>query len=150
MEKALYYIFLSCLIISCNSVSENDVPEKIDLKELSNEMFKGYKYEYDTDREKSSTQLLVVKIKKQDFSSRDYEDVKKELLDRKWDLVDSYNSYYNFCKTNYYSIDILNPIYDKHYTRDGEEVNFKSKDYWYFALYYNKLGINNCMEYYSK
>ncbi|MFW1838283.1 hypothetical protein ACG9XS_06815 [Acinetobacter gyllenbergii] len=150
MKKALYNIFLSCLLVSCNSVSENDVPEKIDLKEFYNEIFEGYKYEYDTDRGKSSTQLLVVKIKKQDFSSKDYEGVKNDLIKRRWDLVDSYNSYYNFCKNNYYSVGILNPIYDKHYTRDGEEVNFKNKDYWYFALYYNKLGVNNCMEYYSK
>ena len=119
--------------------------EVLDLKMFSNELFGKYEYEYDT--EKSSTQLLVVKIKKQDFSSKDYEGVKNDLLKRKWDLVDSY---YNFCKTNHYSIDILNPIYNKHYIRDGEEVNFKSKDYWYFELYYNKLGVNNCMEYYSK
>ena len=33
-----------------------------------------------------------------------------------------------------YSIDILNPIHCRHYTREGDEVNFKSKDYWYFAL----------------
>jgi hypothetical protein len=138
-------IFIFCIgLLGCND------SEVLDFKSFSNELFREYEYEYDVDRKNSSTQLLVVKIKKQDFSSRDYEGVKKELLDRKWDLVDSYNSYYNFCKTNHYSIDILNPIYDKHYTRDGEEVNFKSKDYWYFAVYYNKLGVNNCMEYYSK
>ncbi|MDP7801862.1 hypothetical protein, partial [Acinetobacter baumannii] len=97
-----------------------------------------YKYEVDTDRNKSSTQLI------------DYNDVKNKLLSRKWDFVDSYDNYYNFCKTNNYSIDILNPIHDRHYTRDGDEVNFKSKDYWYFALYFNKLGVNNCMEYYGK
>lgn len=124
--------------------------EVLDLKRLSNELFGKYEYEYDTDREKSSTQLLVVEIKKQDFFSKDYEGIKNDLLKRKWDLVDSYNSYYNFCKTNHYSIDILNPIYDKHYTRDGEGVNFKRKEYWYFALYYNKLGVNNYMGYYSK
>ncbi|WP_442881243.1 hypothetical protein [Acinetobacter sp. ESBL14] len=124
--------------------------EVLDLKRFSNELFGKYEYEYDIDRKKSSTQLLVVKIKKQDFSSKDYEGVKNDLIKRRWDLVDSYNSYYNFCKNNYYSVDILNPIYDKHYTRGGEEVNFKNKGYWYFALYYNKLGVNNCMEYYSK
>ncbi len=141
----LMSIFIFCIgLLGCND------SEVLDFKSFSNELFREYEYEYDVDRKNSSTQLLVVKIKKQDFSSRDYEGVKKELLDRKWDLVDSYNSYYNFCKTNHYSIDILNPIYDKHYTRDGEEVNFKSKDYWYFAVYYNKLGVNNCMEYYSK
>lgn len=141
----LMSIFTFCIgLLGCND------SEVLDFKSFSNELFREYEYEYDVDRKNSSTQLLVVKIKKQDFSSRDYEGVKKELLDRKWDLVDSYNSYYIFCKTNHYSIDILNPIYDKHYTRDGEEVNFKSKDYWYFAIYYNKLGVNNCMEYYSK
>lgn len=34
--------------------------------------------------------------------------------------------------------------------REGDEVNFKNKDYWYFAIYYNKFGVNNCMEYYGK
>lgn len=115
----LMSIFIFCIgLLGCND------SEVLDFKSFSNELFREYEYEYDVDRKNSSTQLLVVKIKKQDFSSRDYEGVKKELLDRKWDLVDSYNSYYNFCKTNHYSIDILNPIYDKHYTRDGEEVNF--------------------------
>ncbi|AVI33653.1 MULTISPECIES: hypothetical protein [Acinetobacter] len=151
MKKILYYIFLSILIISCTSFNEeNDVHEKVDLKKLSNELFSTYKYEVDTDRNKSSTQLIVIKINKENFSINDYNDVKNKLLSRKWDFVDSYDNYYNFCKTNNYSIDILNPIHDRHYTRDGDEVNFKSKDYWYFALYFNKLGVNNCMEYYGK
>ncbi|MEF3807421.1 hypothetical protein [Acinetobacter baumannii] len=151
MKKILYYIFLSILIISCTSFNEeNDVHEKVDLKKLSNELFITYKYEVDTDSNKSSTQLLVIKINKENFSINDYNDVKNKLLSRKWDFVDSYDNYYNFCKTNNYSIDILNPIHDRHYTRDGDEVNFKSKDYWYFALYFNKLGVNNCMEYYGK
>ncbi|SUU25778.1 Uncharacterised protein [Acinetobacter baumannii] len=151
MKKILYYIFLSILIISCTSFNEeNDVHEKVDLKKLSNELFSTYKYEVDTDRNKSSTQLIVIKINKENFSINDYNDVKNKLLSRKWDFVDSYDNYYNFCKTNNYSIDILNPIHDTHYTRDGDEVNFKSKDYWYFALYFNKLGVNNCMEYYGK
>ncbi|CAA0264111.1 hypothetical protein [Acinetobacter baumannii] len=143
MKKILYYIFLSILIISCTSFNEeNDVHEKVDLKKLSNELFSTYKYEVDTDRNKSSTQLIVIKINKENFSINDYNDVKNKLLSRKWDFVDSYDNYYNFCKTNNYSIDILNPIHDRHYTRDGDEVNFKSKDYWYFALYFNKLGVN--------
>lgn len=151
MKKILYYIFLSILIISCTSFNEeNDVHEKVDLKKLSNELFSTYKYEVDTDRNKSSTQLIVIKINKENFSINDYNDVKNKLLSRKWDFVDSYDNYYNFCKNNNYSIDILNPIHDRHYTRDGDEVNFKSKDYWYFALYFNKLGVNNCMEYYGK
>ncbi|MDC5041743.1 hypothetical protein NRA10_06020 [Acinetobacter baumannii] len=151
MKKILYYIFLSILIISCTSFNEeNDVHEKVDLKKLSNELFSTYKYEVDTDRNKSSTQLIVIKINKENFSINDYNDVKNKLLSRKWDFVDSYDNYYNFCKTNNYSIDILNPIHDRHYTRDGDEVNFKSKDYWYFALYFNKLGVNNCIEYYGK
>ncbi|EXE28931.1 hypothetical protein J564_2899 [Acinetobacter baumannii 1525283] len=151
MKKILYYIFLSILIISCTSFNEeNDVHEKVDLKKLSNELFSTYKYEVDTDRNKSSTQLIVIKINKENFSINDYNDVKNKLLSRKWDFVDSYDNYYNFCKTNNYSIDILNPIHDRHYTRDGDEVNFKSKDYWYFALYFNKLGVDNCMEYYGK
>ncbi|EHU3036529.1 hypothetical protein AW791_RS14315, partial [Acinetobacter baumannii] len=134
MKKILYYIFLSILIISCTSFNEeNDVHEKVDLKKLSNELFSTYKYEVDTDRNKSSTQLIVIKINKENFSINDYNDVKNKLLSRKWDFVDSYDNYYNFCKTNNYSIDILNPIHDRHYTRDGDEVNFKSKDYWYFA-----------------
>ncbi|MDC5237908.1 hypothetical protein NRA21_17455, partial [Acinetobacter baumannii] len=137
MKKILYYIFLSILIISCTSFNEeNDVHEKVDLKKLSNELFSTYKYEVDTDRNKSSTQLIVIKINKENFSINDYNDVKNKLLSRKWDFVDSYDNYYNFCKTNNYSIDILNPIHDRHYTRDGDEVNFKSKDYWYFALYF--------------
>ncbi|EXD52248.1 hypothetical protein, partial [Acinetobacter baumannii] len=144
MKKILYYIFLSILIISCTSFNEeNDVHEKVDLKKLSNELFSTYKYEVDTDRNKSSTQLIVIKINKENFSINDYNDVKNKLLSRKWDFVDSYDNYYNFCKTNNYSIDILNPIHDRHYTRDGDEVNFKSKDYWYFALYFNKLGVDN-------
>ncbi|HEJ0082716.1 TPA: hypothetical protein SLO34_003595, partial [Acinetobacter baumannii] len=123
MKKILYYIFLSILIISCTSFNEeNDVHEKVDLKKLSNELFSTYKYEVDTDRNKSSTQLIVIKINKENFSINDYNDVKNKLLSRKWDFVDSYDNYYNFCKTNNYSIDILNPIHDRHYTRDGDEV----------------------------
>ncbi|AJF81075.1 hypothetical protein A7907_08830 [Acinetobacter baumannii] len=76
--------------------------------------------------------------------------LKNKLLSGKWDFVDSYDNYYNFCKTNNYSIDILNPIHDRNYTRESDEVDFKSKDYWYFALYNDKLGVNNCMEYYGK
>ncbi|WP_151761922.1 hypothetical protein, partial [Acinetobacter seifertii] len=111
MKKILYYIFLSILIISCTSFNEeNDVHEKVDLKKLSNELFSTYKYEVDTDRNKSSTQLIVIKINKENFSINDYNDVKNKLLSRKWDFVDSYDNYYNFCKTNNYSIDILNPI----------------------------------------
>lgn len=75
--------------------------------------------------------------------------LKNKLLSGKWDFVDSYDNYYIFCKTNNYSIDILNPIHDRNYTRESDEVDFKSKDYWY-ALYNDKLGVNNCMEYYGK
>lgn len=74
----------------------------------------------------------------------------KQTIKQEVDFVDSYDNYYNFCKTNNYSIDILNPIHDRHYAREGDEVNFKNKDYWYFAIYYNKFGVNNCMEYYGK
>lgn len=113
-------------------------------------MFSEYPYEVDTDRNKSSTQLIVIKINKENFSINDYDKIKNKLLSKNWDFVDSYDNYYNFCKTNNYSIDILNPIHDRHYTREGDEVNFKSKDYWCFALYCNKLEVNNCMEYYGK
>lgn len=44
--------------------------------------------------------------------------LKNKLLSGKWDFVDSYDNYYNFCKTNNYSIDILNPIHDRNYTRE--------------------------------
>ncbi|WP_289334643.1 hypothetical protein, partial [Acinetobacter baumannii] len=106
--------------------------------------------EVDTDRNKSSTQLIVIKINKENFSINDYDKIKNKLLSKKWDFFDSYDNYYNFCKTNNYSIDILNPIHDRHYAREGDEVNFKNKDYWYFAIYYNKFGVNSCMEYYGK
>ncbi|HAV3170638.1 hypothetical protein NQ777_04460 [Acinetobacter baumannii] len=146
MRKFIFSLFifsLYCSLIACSTNATS-------LQELSKELFSEYLYEVDTDRNKSSTQLIVIKINKENFSINDYNDVKNKLLSRKWDFVDSYDNYYNFCKTNNYSIDILNPIHDRNYTRDGDEVNFKSKDYWYFALYFNKLGVNNCMEYYGK
>ncbi|WP_457968870.1 hypothetical protein [Acinetobacter calcoaceticus] len=134
---------LYCSLIACSTDSSS-------LKELSKELFSEYPYEVETDRNKSSTQVIVIKIDKENFSINDYDKVKNKLLSKKLDFVDSYDNYYIFCKTNNYSIDILNPIHDRHYTREGDEVNFKSKDYWYFAIYYNKLGVNNCMEYYGK
>ena len=147
MKKILCYIILSLLLINCTSLN-NSKNDEIDLKELSEKLFKEYSFSYETLRKKSSTQLVVWKISKENFSNNDYEKIKKALLADKWSLIDSYNNYYSFCKTNDYSVDILNPIYSKHYSRDGDEVNFTSNDYWYFAFYYNKLGINTCMEYY--
>ncbi|MDC4635084.1 hypothetical protein OHV71_18025 [Acinetobacter baumannii] len=134
---------LYCSLITCSTSATS-------LQELSKELFSEYPYEVDTDRNKSSTQLIVIKINKENFSINDYDKIKNKLLSKKWDFVDSYDNYYDFCKTNNYSIDILNPIHDKHYVREGDEVNFKNKDYWYFTIYYNKFGVNNCMEYYGK
>ncbi|HFX6225861.1 hypothetical protein [Acinetobacter nosocomialis] len=140
---SLFIFGLYCSLIACST-------NVTSLQELSKELFSEYPYEVDTVRNKSSTQLIVIKINKENFSINDYDKIKNKLLSKKWDFVDSYDNYYNFCKTNNYSIDILNPIRDRHYTREGDEVNFKSKDYWYFAIYYNKLGVNNCMEYYNE
>lgn len=122
----LLILGLYCSLIACSTNATS-------LQELSKELFSEYPYEVDTDRNKSFTQLIVIKLKK--------------LLSKNLDFVDSY---YNFCNTNNYSIDILNPIHDRNYTREGDEVNFKSKDYWCFALYYNKLEVNNCVEYYNE
>ncbi|WP_227552899.1 hypothetical protein, partial [Acinetobacter baumannii] len=104
---SLFIFSLYCSLIACSTNATS-------LQELSNELFSTYKYEVDTDRNKSSTQLIVIKINKENFSINDYNDVKNKLLSRKWDFVDSYDNYYNFCKTNNYSIDILNPIHDRH------------------------------------
>ncbi|MDO7228300.1 hypothetical protein [Acinetobacter nosocomialis] len=146
VRKFIFSLFIFGLYYSLIACSTNVTS----LQELSKELFSEYPYEVDTDRNKSSTQLIVIKINKENFSINDYDKIKNKLLSKKWDFVDSYDNYYNFCKTNNYSIDILNPIRDRHYTREGDEVNFKSKDYWYFAIYYNKLGVNNCMEYYNE
>lgn len=93
--------------------------------------------------------MVVVTISKKHFNNNDYLNIKQRLSDLRWDEVDDYNNYYSFCKNSNYSIDILNPVNTKHYTRDGENVNFDSLDYWYFAMYYNKLGINNCIDFYK-
>ncbi|GAA5561559.1 hypothetical protein Asch03_03064 [Acinetobacter schindleri] len=140
---SLLILGLYCSLIACST-------NVTSLQELSKELFSEYPYEVDTDRNKRSTQLIVIKINKENFSINDYDKIKNKLLSKNWDFVDSYDNCYNFCNTNNYSIDILNPIHGRHYTREGDEINFKSKDYWYFALYYNKLGVNNYVEYYNK
>ncbi|MBR7692049.1 hypothetical protein WDA43_17360 [Acinetobacter nosocomialis] len=115
---SLLILGLYCSLIACSTNATS-------LQVLSKELFSEYPYEVDTDRNKRSTQLIVIKINKENFSINDYDKIKNKLLSKNWDFVDSYDNY---------SIDILNPIHCRHYTREGDEVNFKSKDYWYFAL----------------
>ncbi|MCL8297461.1 hypothetical protein M9Y33_17070, partial [Acinetobacter baumannii] len=81
---SLFIFSLYCSLIACSTNATS-------LQELSNELFSTYKYEVDTDRNKSSTQLIVIKINKENFSINDYNDVKNKLLSRKWDFVDSYD-----------------------------------------------------------
>ena len=53
---------LSLIACSTNATS---------LQELSKELFIEYTFEVDTDRNKSSTQLIVIKINKENFSIND-------------------------------------------------------------------------------
>lgn len=76
MKKILCYIILSLLLINCTSLN-NSKNDEIDLKELSEKLFKEYSFSYETLRKKSSTQLVVLKISKENFSNNDYEKIKK-------------------------------------------------------------------------
>ena len=51
---------LYCSLIACSTSATS-------LQELSKELFSEYPYEVDTDRNKSSTQLIVIKINKENF-----------------------------------------------------------------------------------
>ena len=147
--KLFSIILLSFILISCSLISNSEEEKNIDLDILSKQLFKDYQYSYNTNRQKSSTQLVVVTIAKKNFNNNDYLKIRNKLFKLGWDEVDNYDNYYNFCKNSNYSIDILNPVNTNHYTRNGDKVNFDSMDYWYFAMYYNKLGINNCMDFYK-
>ena len=89
----IFFIHFSlyCSLIACST-------NPTSLQELSKELFSEYLYEVDTDRNKSSTQLIVIKINKENFSINDYNEIKNKLLSGKWDFVDSYDNYYNFVK----------------------------------------------------
>ena len=58
MKKILCYIILSLLLINCTSLN-NSKNDEIDLKELSEKLFKEYSFSYEALRKKSSTQLVV-------------------------------------------------------------------------------------------
>lgn len=64
---------LYCSLITCSTSATS-------LQELSKELFSEYPYEVDTDRNKSSTQLIVIKINKENFSINDYDKIKKQTI----------------------------------------------------------------------
>ncbi len=76
MRKFIFSLFifsLYCSLIACCTNATS-------LQELSKELFSEYPYEVDTDRNKSSTQLIVIKINKENFSINDYNEIKKQTI----------------------------------------------------------------------
>ncbi|BFM54466.1 hypothetical protein JUNP402_2589 [Acinetobacter baumannii] len=74
---SLFIFSLYCSLIACST-------NPTSLQELSKELFSEYLYEVDTDRNKSSTQLIVIKINEENFSINDYNEIKKQTI--KWKM----------------------------------------------------------------
>lgn len=74
---SLFIFSLYCSLIACST-------NPTSLQELSKELFSEYLYEVDTDRNKSSTQLIVIKINKENFSINGYNEIKKQTI--KWKM----------------------------------------------------------------
>lgn len=75
MRKFIFSLFifgLYCFLIACSTNATS-------LQELSKELFSEYPYVIDTDRNKSSTQLIVIKINKENFSINDCDKIKKTI-----------------------------------------------------------------------
>lgn len=145
MKERLVYILVVMIFSGCSSPNYHIDNNKINFKEMADEYFSKYDFEYSENLNKSNIIFNSVFIEGDNLSLEEFKKIKLK-IERKWKLVYSSEDQFVFCLSVYNEMSIINPKKQDYYNVFGEKIYItpKSINNWLITFKYDKDGTRYC------
>lgn len=149
--KSRGVILLSVLIIAGCQNSKNSHDETIrgDFKKFTDQFFSNYEFNYVTKNSSNATEMSYIDIDKNQISNKQLDSIKESIEESGWKKIYDDQRYIQYCLNNNNSIAILNFDSVRHSFSDGTSIEVEDPNYISVTFYYNRLGVNDCENYFS-
>lgn len=150
----LMFIFLSSILFihGCHSPKKdsNNKETKINFHEFTRYYFSQYNYISEEKNKSFSSEMSLIRIKKSDIHSMNLEGIYNKMINEKWYEVYNDGKYKAFCINNNNKIAFINFDETRHLLKSGDYINIDDPSKITVTFYYNRLGINDCEDFFNK